>query len=150
IRLTALSDTSLLVSGLTDGDRWQYAPVDLGSNEGPPAQIQTPPVTRQDRAGQLTRFGKVLAIQARTGRHLQLTSQPPLTQPTEVDNLAPSKGIWVLGTGAGGQFSASVSRDAGQTWTSASLGVATSALSSFDDPVFASYNGTTAYLMTRL
>jgi hypothetical protein len=150
VKLTALSDTSLLVSALTDGDRWQSTAVDLASNDGPPAQIQTPPVTLADRAVQLTRYGKVQAIQGKSGRLLELPSQPPLTQATVVDNLASTKGIWVMGTMPGGRFAMSVSRDAGRSWTTQPLGVPVAQLSSFDDPVFASYNGLTAYLLTRL
>ncbi|MEN3310517.1 MAG: hypothetical protein V7603_6719 [Micromonosporaceae bacterium] len=149
VRLTALSDTSLLVSGLTDGDRWQYEPVDLGSNDGPPAQSQTPPVTTADRTVQRTRFGKLEAVQARSGRLLQLPSQPPVSQPAVIDNLAPAKGIWVTGTEAG-QLAMSVSRDAGHTWTTQSLGLPVAQMSSFDEPVFASYTGMTAFLLLRL
>jgi hypothetical protein len=150
LKLSALSDTALLVSGLTDGDRWQSQQVELSSNDGPPAQTQTPPVTLADRAVQLTRHGQVQAIQARSGRLLELPHQPPLTQPTVVDNLAPAKGIWVMGTLPGGQFGMSVSRDAGRTWTTQPLGLPVSQLSSFDDPVFASYTGMTAFVLTRL
>jgi hypothetical protein len=150
LKLAALSDTSFLVSGLTDGDRWQSTPIELTSNDGPPAQTQTPPVTMADRAVQFTRYGKIEAIQARSGRLLELPKQPPLTQPTVINTLAPAKGIWVMGTAAGGQFAVSVSRDAGRTWTTQALGLPVSQLSSFDDPVFASYNGLTALVLTRL
>jgi hypothetical protein len=149
IELTALSDTSLLVSGLTDGDRRQYTTVDVGRNDGPPAQTQTPPVTTADRAVQMKQFDKIQAVQARSGRLLQLPTQPPLAQPTVIDNLAPAKGIWVTGTLPGGQFGVSVSRDAGRTWTTQALGLTVNQLSSFDEPVFASYTGATAYLLLR-
>jgi hypothetical protein len=99
---------------------------------------------------QIDRYGKVQAIQTRTGRLLELPSQPPLARPALVDNLAPTKGIWVTGTDSRGQFAVSVSRDAGHTWTTQSLGVPVAQLSSFDEPVFASYNGLTAFLLTRL
>jgi hypothetical protein len=150
VGLTALSGTSLLVSGLTDGDQWQYEQIDLANSDWPPALSQTPPVTTADRAVQLTRFGKVQAIQARSGRLLQLPAQPPLSRPTVVDSVAPTKGIWVTGTLDGGQLAVSVSRDAGQTWTTQPLGVQSAQLSSYDQPVFASYNGTRAYLLVRL
>ncbi|HKS99121.1 MAG TPA: sialidase family protein [Rugosimonospora sp.] len=150
VALTALSDTSVLVSGLTDGDQWQSYQVDVNkSKDGPPAQSKTPPVTTADRVVQMSRYGELQAVQANTGRVLELAAQPPLVQPSVVDNLLPARGIWVTGLVAN-QLAVSVSRDAGRSWTTRSLGLPAIQLSSFDQPVFASYNGTDAYLLVRL
>ncbi len=153
VGLAALTPTSLLVRGLADGDTWRYERVDINSNDAPRVQGQTMAVSTADRPVQLSHFGKVQAVQARTGRLLALPSQPPLTQPTLFDNLAPSNGIWVLGS-LNGQLAMSVSRDAGNNWLTQPLGLPAAQASAFDPAVFATNPGASggrvAYLLMRL
>lgn len=150
IGLTALSDTSFVVSGLTDTGHWQYAQVDLGSDDSRAGYTQGPSVTTSDRPVQLTRHGPIQAVQVHSGQLLDLPSQPPLAQPSVVESVAPDKGIWVTGVASNAQLAVSVSRNAGRTWTTQPLGIMDSALSTYDEPVFATHDGKSAYLLARL
>jgi hypothetical protein len=150
VSLTALSDTSVIASGLTDGSAWKYKQIDVAAADGPPALSHTPTATTADRPVQLTHLGDIQAVQNRTGRLLQLPSQPPLNSPSVVDNLAPAKGIWVVGSSFGGELAVSVSTDAGRTWITRPLGLNTAQVSGYDQPILASYTGRTAYLLVRL
>jgi hypothetical protein len=151
ITLTALSPTVLLVSGLTDGNQWQSKVIDLTKGDDPPALTGNAMMTMSDRAVQMSRFGIVQAVQAHTGRIVNLPSQPPLRDPAVVESVGPGKGVWVIGRDkTNDELAIAVSHDAGRNWTLRLLGVADSQMSDFDEPVFATYNGTKAYLLVRM
>jgi photosystem II stability/assembly factor-like uncharacterized protein len=64
----------------------------------------------------------VTAIEPRSGRALNLRSQPPLKNPSVVSNLPVAGGWWVCGADpATGRWLLAVSRDSGRTWSTTGL-----------------------------
>jgi hypothetical protein len=141
-RLSALSDSSLVVSAATaDGSR-RYAQV----NTGTVADTQTNTLAKVgDRVAPIDTSGELWALDAKSGQLSNLAQQPPVRQPT-VAQIAPKYGLWVTGADpTTGGVAVAVSQDAGRSWKATVLGLAGDA----GLPVLASYNGRTAYLMIR-
>ena len=142
VRLQALTGKLLLVSGDIAGER-RYRQIDVSQTEQPVVGA-TPLVG--DRAVQLSDSGSVAAFNLTNGRMSPLSTQPPVNDPELVDTLLAGKGFWVTGTDpVTGQVAVAVSADKGRTWTERSLGLPPSSQA----PVFASYDGHTAYLLSR-
>jgi hypothetical protein len=140
--LDALSDTSLVISALPTGGPRKYQRINL-SNVPDDARPQA--AGAGDRVGVIDKTGELWAADAKSGTLRAIPKQPPIAQ-LRVASTAPANGLWVTGTNpVTGDLAVSVSRDAGHGWTTAGLGVMTGG----NTPVLATYQGQTAYLLTR-
>jgi hypothetical protein len=141
-RLNALSASSLVVSAQPASGARRYVRVSTGTV----ADATTSGTARVgDRVAPIDGTDELWAMDAKSGQLSSLTQQPPVRQPT-VAPVAPGLGVWVTGVDpTTRQIAVATSRDAGDTWQSARLGVAPGPV----PPVLASYNGRVAYLLTR-
>jgi hypothetical protein len=148
IQLVALSDRSLLLSGVPEGQDRQYLKVVVtGGGERPTAPTGKPGEPgRDDRIVQLAAHGEIYAVHQADDQFLRLARQPDLSQPTAVTSVAPTSGWWVTGqdpmTGA---VAVSVSRDQGRSWTTRGLGL----MPGIETPTLVTRDGRVAYVFVH-
>ncbi|GIH12601.1 WD40/YVTN/BNR-like repeat-containing protein [Rugosimonospora africana] len=141
-KLEALNDTSLVVSAMPASGPREYQRINLGNV---PDDARPQAAGAGDRVGVVDHTGELWAADSRSGALRALPRQPPIAS-LNVVSTAPANGLWVTGTNpVTGDLAVSVSRNAGHTWTTAGLGVMTGGSA----PVLATYQGQTAYLLTR-
>jgi hypothetical protein len=146
-QLTALSDTSVVVSALNSSGVRQYQRIELGRVADDPGTGSNGTLAKDgNRIGVLDNSGTLQALDDKTGQLRTVPEQPPLRQLTVAGAVAPAKGLWVIGNSAvTGDVGVAVSQNAGASWTTVGLPVAAGSV----PPVLASYDGHTAYLLVQ-
>jgi hypothetical protein len=134
-RLVALDANTVVVSAGVGGDKTRQS-ITLTL---PAPSIAAPTYT--DRPVQTSPYGPIQVVRAKQPSATNITRQPPVSQPTLA---LTGHGWWVTGTDPlTGMLDVSVSRDAGRTWPTESIGVLA------DRAAVASTDGTHAYMLVR-
>jgi hypothetical protein len=144
VQLTALSPTSLLLSGVPGGGPRAFVRVNVLGGSAPvsPVPASTGHFSIGDRIVQLTHNGPIFGVRQSDDAFAELPHQPPLAEPVAATSVDPSLGWWVTGIDRSTrEVAVAVSRDLGQTWTTRRLGVRAGA----ETPVVASHDGQIGY-----
>ena len=144
LSLTAFGAGSVVLSAELPGWGRQYSRLDQGPSAEVGADTRPGATARpEDRVVQLSQYAPLKVADPRSGRTVELASQPPLREATVLAGVTPRQGIWVSGT-AGGRPAVAVSRDGGISWHAHTFGAGPAD----QQPVLATADGRLAYFFT--